>query len=101
MRKSVRKSIMGTVEDLKDIGLVDDVTMRNIKSLCLPEVKDYSATDIVKLRKRTKLSQAAFASVINVSTSTQQKWERGAKKPNGASKRLLDVIERKGLAGIL
>ncbi|GAB6194686.1 helix-turn-helix domain-containing protein [Desulfocastanea catecholica] len=101
MRKSVRKSIMGTMVDLKEIGLVKDITMRNIESLCLPDVKDYNAADIVKLRKSTKLSQAAFAAVVNVSTSTQQKWERGDKKPSGASKRLLDVIERKGLEAIL
>jgi len=61
--------------DLKEIGLVKDVTMRNIESLCLQDVKDYSAADIVRLRKSTKLSQAAFAAVVNVSTSTQQKWK--------------------------
>jgi putative transcriptional regulator len=47
------------------------------------------------------LSQAALASVFNISTSTVQKWERGNKKPTGASKKLLDLIERKGLEALI
>lgn len=101
MRASIRNSIMGTMTDLDKIGPVDEITMKNIGSLFLPEIKDYSAATIIALRKRTKLSQAAFAAVVNVFPSTVQKWERGIKKPTGASQRLFDIIDSKGLAGIL
>jgi len=101
MRESIKNSIMGTISDLQRIGLVDEITMRNIESLCLPDVKDFSPAQIVGLRKKNKLSQSALAVVINVSTSTVQQWERGGKKPAGASKRLLDIIERKGIQAIV
>ena len=97
MRDSIAKSITSTVKDLNKSGLVDEITMKNIQNLCLPEVKEYSPENIVSLRKKLKLSQAALASVFNVSPSTIQKWESGHKKPAGASRKLLDIIERKGI----
>ncbi len=101
MRNSVAKSITSTLKDLNKSGLVDDITLKNIEKLCLPEIKDYSPKHIVTIRKRFKLSQAALASVFNVSTSTVQKWEQGNKKPTGASKKLLDLMERKGLEALI
>jgi putative transcriptional regulator len=101
MKKSVAKSLSSVIDDLYQDGAVDEITMREIHSLCLPDVKEYSADKIIELRKKTHLSQAAFAAVVNVSPSTVQKWERGVKKPTGSSKRLFDIIERKGLDGIL
>jgi putative transcriptional regulator len=101
MKKSVAKSLSSVIDDLYQDGAVDEITMREIHSLCLPDVKEYSADKIIELRKKTHLSQAAFAAVVNVSPSTVQKWERGLKKPTGSSKRLFDIIERKGLDGIL
>lgn len=101
MRKSIAKSINSTLDDLKKSGLIDDITMKNIGNLCLPEIKEYSPQKIVTIRKKFKLSQAALASIFNVSTSTVQKWEQGNKKPTGASKKLLDIIERKGLEALI
>lgn len=101
MRKSISDSITETVRDLNKSGLVDDITLRNIENLCLPEVKDYSPKNITEIRKRFNLSQAALASVFNISTSTVQKWEQGNKKPTGASRKLLDIMERKGLEALI
>ncbi len=101
MRKSIAKSISSTIADLNKSGLVDDITMKNIESLCLPEIKEYTPKKIATIRRKFKLSQAALASVFNVSTSTVQKWEQGNKKPTGASKKLLDIMERKGLEALI
>ena len=101
MRKSIAKSIIGTVEDLNKSGLVDDITMKNIENLCLPEVQEYSPEKIISIRKKLRLSQAALASIFNISPSTVQKWEQGNKKPTGASRKLLDIIERKGLEALV
>lgn len=101
MRKSISKSVTSTVADLNSLGLVEDITLRNIESLCLPDIKDYSPEHIAGIRKRFKLSQAAMASLFNISTSTVQKWEQGNKKPTGASKKLLDIMERKGLKALV
>ena len=101
MRKSIAESIISTVKDLNRSGVVDDITLKNIQKLCLPEIKDYTPAKIISIRKRFKLSQAALASVFNISPSTVQKWEQGNKKPAGASKKLLDIMERKGLEALL
>jgi len=97
MRKSIVDSIQNTVADLNKSGIVDDITMKNIETLCLPEVHDYSPESIVSLRRKNHLSQAALAAVLNISPSTVRKWEQGSKKPAGASKKLLDLVERKGI----
>jgi putative transcriptional regulator len=101
MRNSIAESIASTVKDLNKSGLVDDITMKNIENLCIPEVQEYSPEKIVSIRKKFSLSQAALASIFNISPSTVQKWEQGNKKPAGASRKLLDIIERKGLKALI
>ena len=101
MRKSISDSIINTVNDLNNSGLVDDVTMKNIRNLCLPEIEEYPPQRIAALRKKLKLSQSALASLFNISPSTVQKWESGNKKPAGASKKLLDLVERKGIEALI
>ncbi|MDY0223025.1 MAG: helix-turn-helix domain-containing protein [Desulfobacterium sp.] len=101
MRKSIVESITSTMKDLNKSGLVDDITMKNIEKLCLPEIKDYSPAKIISIRKRFNLSQAALASIFNISPSTVQKWEQGNKKPAGASKKLLNIMEKKGLDALI
>jgi len=101
MRNSISESITSTVKDLNKSGLVDDITMKNIEKLCLPEIHDFTPEKIISIRKRFKLSQAALASVFNISASTVRKWEQGNKKPAGASKKLLDLIDRKGLNALI
>ena len=101
MRDSIVQSITNTVKDLNKSGLVDDITMRNIENLCLPEIQEYSPEKIASIRKEFKLSQAALASIFNISPSTVRKWEQGNKKPAGASRKLLDIIERKGIEAFI
>jgi putative transcriptional regulator len=101
MRKSIAESITTTVKDLNKSGLVDDITMKNIENLCLPEVKEYTPDKIISIRKKFRLSQAALANIFNISPSTVQKWEQGNKKPTGASRKLLDIMERKGLDALI
>ncbi|WP_457552585.1 helix-turn-helix domain-containing protein [Desulfobacula sp.] len=101
MRKSIAKSVTSTVKDLYKSGLVNVITMKNIEKLCIPEVQEYTPEKIVFIRKKFSLSQAALASIFNISPSTVQKWEQGNKKPTGASKKLLDIIERKGIEALI
>jgi hypothetical protein len=39
-----------------------------------------------------------FAAYLNTSPPTVQKWEQGQKMPNGPSLKLLNLVDRKGLA---
>ncbi|WP_417914039.1 helix-turn-helix domain-containing protein [Candidatus Electronema sp. JM] len=67
----------------------------------LLDVQEYSPAQIVSLRKKFKLSQAALASIFNISLSTVRKWEQGQKKPAGASRKLLDLMDRKGIDALI
>jgi putative transcriptional regulator len=64
-----------SAKDLHDVGLLNEVTMREFDALCLPPVKIYSAMQIKRIRLKSKTSQGAFAAYLNASKSTVQKWE--------------------------
>ena len=96
-RKTMLKVAHETARGLRDAGLMETKTMREFDVLCLPRVKEYTATQIKRIRKRNKASQAVFAAYLNTSVSTVQKWERGEKKPNGPSLKLLSLVESRGL----
>jgi len=53
--------------------------------------------EIRSLRERAKLSQAAFARYLNLTSGYVSQLERGAKQPKGPALALLNVIRRKGL----
>ncbi len=69
----------------------------NLIELPSPPYK-YSAKDIKRMRKKSNYSQSIFAMILNVSTKTVQAWESGERLPNGASLRLLEIIDN-GLYG--
>jgi len=51
------------------------------------------AKDVVAVRARLRLSQAAFARILNVSPRTVQAWERNARHPSDAALKLLTVAK--------
>ncbi len=98
--KPILDTVHETAEGLHAAGLMDIKTMREFDALCLPPIKQLSATQIKRIRERVKASQAVFAAYLNTSPSTVQKWEQGQKKPNGPSLKLLNLVDVNGL-GIL
>lgn len=46
------------------------------------------------IRERLGLSQAKFAGMLGISTSTLQNWEQGRREPEGPAKVLLNVAAR-------
>ncbi len=101
MRNDIREMILETMEGFHKAGTVNEITLRDVKAMCLPKLKPYTNGAIVKIRKKLKLSQAALAMFLNTSASTIQKWEQGDKKPSGPSLKLLHLIDEKGLMGII
>ncbi len=97
MNKSILEVVHETANDFHEIGIMDDMTMREFDALCLPPIKVFTPMQIRKLRQKSKASQAVFASFLNTSKSTVQKWEQGLKKPNGPSLKLLNLVSQKGL----
>jgi putative transcriptional regulator len=51
------------------------------------------ADDIRAVRKRSGLTQAQFAATFGIGLGTLQKWERGERRPSGAAKSLLRVMQ--------
>jgi len=97
MSKRILETVHKTAKGLHDAGLMEITTMHEFDALCLPPVKEYSATQIKRLRVKSKASQSVFAAYLNTSLSTVQKWEQGKKKPNGPSLKLLNLVDEKGL----
>jgi DNA-binding transcriptional regulator YiaG len=56
---------------------------------------DVDAQRIRTVRQRLNASQSDFAEMLNVSVGTVRSWEQGLRTPDGASRRLLDIAERK------
>jgi putative transcriptional regulator len=100
MAKKILDTVHQTAKGLRKAGTMDAKTMREFDALCLPPVKEYSATQIKRLRTQNKASQAVFAAYLNTSPSTVQKWEQGQKKPNGPSLKLLNLVAQKGLEAL-
>ncbi len=84
-------------------GVINDADMNEYDALCLPPppVKEYSATKIKRLRARVHVSQAALAGYLNTTVATVRQWEKtDGTHPKGPSLRLLNLIDRKGLAAV-
>ena len=79
-------------------GAMDEITKRKIDALCLPQKRTFTPDEIRSIRKVNNVSQAVFAAFLGIGKTTVQQWERGQKKPSGPSMRLLDLVDRKGLA---
>jgi len=104
MKKGYRSDALAAVHEsaagLHRIGLVDAKTMRDFDASCLTPVEKLSPEEIVEVRKRAGVSQAVFASYLNVTVSLVSQWERGEKHPQGPSLKLLTLVRKKGLNAI-
>lgn len=75
--------------------------MRKFDAPGLASIAAYDSEKIRALRRSLQLSQAVLAALLNTSLSTVRKWEVGDKRPSGPSRKLLDLLQRKGLEAIL
>lgn len=61
-------------------------------------VKVHKATvpdlDVASVREKTKLSQEMFAKVFHIPLGTLRGWEQKVRKPDGATRVLLTLIDR-------
>ena len=93
----IAAAVHETAEDFHAIGLMSKKTMREFDELCLTPVQPLSPRQIADIREREKASQAVFARHLGVSVNLISQWERGEKKPQGASLKLLTLVAKKGL----
>ena len=104
MSKKYRSDALGaiheTASDLHDAGVMDKRTLREFDEICLTPVRPMKPEEIRALRRREQVSQAVFAMYLNVSKGVISQWERGEKRPAGASLKLLTLVQEKGLGAI-
>lgn len=96
-RSKAMAAIHETAADLHRAGGIDQKTMRKFDALCLTPIEDMNPARIRALRTRENASQTVFAAYLNVTPSLVSKWERGEKRPQGASLKLLSLVAKKGL----
>ena len=87
-------------QGLAEAGLMSKRTMRKFDEMCLTPVRDMTPDDIRALRLREQASQAVFARHLNVTTGLVSQWERGEKRPRGASLKLLTLVAKNGLGAV-
>jgi putative transcriptional regulator len=89
-----------TALGLHEAGVMDKRTMKDFDEACLTPVKELTPKQIRQIRLREKASQAVFARHLNVTTGLVSQWERGDKRPRGASLKLLTLVAKKGLHAV-
>lgn len=99
-KAGILASVHETVVGLRKAGLVDQATMREFDALCLPPVERLSPEEIRALREREQVSQPVFALYLNVRKDAVSKWERGEKRPDGPSLKLLNLVKARGLRAL-
>ena len=91
------EAIHTSASALLKIGAISKTTMRGFDESCLVQPAEIKPQQIKKLRETHHVSQPVFASYLNTSPSTVQKWETGAKRPSGMALKLLAVVQKHGL----
>lgn len=89
-----------TALGLAEAGVIARRTMKVFDEMCLTPVEDIGPERIREIRLRENASQAVFARYLNVSTGLVSQWERGEKRPRGASLKLLTLVAKNGLGSV-
>ncbi|WP_246661588.1 helix-turn-helix domain-containing protein [Tardiphaga sp. vice304] len=104
---SIDSVLLETARDMLEADLMDragyeKITMRHLKSShAIGEIEAISAEQIRAMRERARMSQGVFAQVLNISPGYVSQLERGLKQPEGATLKLLSMIQRKGIDALL
>ncbi len=95
MSKNLDSALKESLQDIVEGGLKTTFTNKRLKELGikLPVIK-MSPKKIQTIRGKTKLSQAVFAQLLNVSPNSVRSWEQGVREPIGSTKVLLDLLNR-------
>ena len=99
-KSKLMEAIHETASGLHKTGTMNKKTMREFDALCLTPVQPMTPKKIRALRVREHTSQTVFAAYLNVTPGLVSQWERGEKKPQGASLKLLSLVEKKGLESV-
>jgi putative transcriptional regulator len=100
-KSEIAEAVHETARDLYQVGLIDLMKMREYDSLCLQPLEPLDPETIEKIREDANVSQAVFASILNISLTTVQQWEIGHKRPTGTALKLLYLVKEHGLERVM
>jgi len=63
-------------------------------------VHKFTAMDVAKIRKQTKMTQKEFAESFLIPLSTLRQWEQGQRVPQGPAQALLKIIAHDSRAAL-
>jgi putative transcriptional regulator len=94
MARRTKQQSLERLEANRDIWqeVLDGV--REIKSGGGKRVVVTPDSPVAQIRQRSGLSQEEFAAALGVSKRTIEQWEQGRRKPSGAAKTLLKIVDR-------
>jgi len=58
-------------------------------------VQKFGSLDVYAIRRQAHRTQEQFANALGIPANTVRSWEQGRKKPSGAARTLLRLIEQK------
>ncbi len=98
-------NIQDTINDLShglyEAEIIDKKTLRSLTEEELPLLHEFTGEEIQQLRKKQSLSQSVFARYLNVSPAMVRSLEQGKRHAHGAILKLLNIVERHGINGLL
>ncbi len=100
-KSTILEAVHDTAKGLHKADVLDQVTLREFDRLCLPPIEPLGPEQIKQIREATRVSQAVFAAILNISVSTVQKWEIGQKRPTGTALKLLHLVQKRGLEAVV
>ena len=95
MRESINEAIASTVTDMLEGDLEVSFTKKELDKLGVEvALVSLSATEILQIRKKLKVSQSVFAKLLNVSVSSVRQWEQNLRHPSGSTMILLELLQK-------
>ena len=104
MTKQYKSEVLVAVHEaalgMAEAGVMSKRTMKAFDEMCLTPVADLAPEEIREIRLRENASQVVFARYLNVTPGLVSQWERGEKRPRGASLKLLTLVAKNGLGAV-
>ena len=71
-----------------------EITLKTTVVELPDEPPEIDAPTLVAIRDQSRMSQAVFARLLNVSSKTVQSWEQGLRNPSQAARRLIQIFSQ-------
>ena len=100
------QEIVEMAEAQRRLGIMDEtsyqkITVRHLGPDALPATEPITPAEVRAVREQARLSQAALARYLNMTTGYVSQLERVATQAKGPALVLLNVIRRKGIEALL